>query len=205
MRLSDLFKLVQDLFNGGLVAAEKRMRQINQTNPPRQRITPQVLWHLWAIVGMLAINYLVIVHVPQWTKMWNQQSQKMSKDIVHIEWAPEVWQSHKAPIVPKRYADNSHLLQAIVDVEPVPINLHQIRRRIEIPSQLKSLNTTARIKVSVLVDEKGNYVQHRQPQHRYSELAKAVEAQASKLSFLPALRNGKPVPYWVEVRFVFEL
>lgn len=205
MRLSDLFILVQDLFDGGLAAANKSMRQINESNSSRQRITPQMLWHFWAILGMLAVNYLVIVHVPQWTQIWNQEVKTAPAEVMHIEWSPEVWESQSTSMIHNRDAADRQRSQTIVDVEPVPINLHQIRRRIEIPFHLKTLNSTARIKLRVLVDEKGNYVQHRQPQHLYPDLAQAVNEQASQLSFLPALRNGNPVPYWVEVRFVFEL
>ncbi|MEL7533566.1 MAG: energy transducer TonB [Bacteroidota bacterium] len=204
MRLSDFSKLVLELFHGGVDAAARKMQQINQSRPSHQRITPQLLWHFWAILAMLAVNYFVVVHLPQWSQAWSQFNESQVA-AANIQWSPEVWQTENLPQLSTNSATKSYPVQKIVDVEPVPINLHQVRRRINIPYQLRGLNTTARVKLRVLVDEKGDYVRHRQPQHLYPELAQAVNQQAAKLSFLPALRNGKPVPYWVEVRFVFEL
>ncbi|MEM6346853.1 MAG: energy transducer TonB [Bacteroidota bacterium] len=203
MRLTDFYKLVLELFNGGVAAAAKKMQQINLARSSNQQITPQLLWHFWAILAMMAVNFFVMVHLPQWTEILSNFDQKQAT-AANIQWSPEVWESKQVPLLNSQ-ATTNYPVQKIVDVEPVPINLHQVRHRINIPSALRGLNTTARVKLRVLVDEKGDYVRHRQPQHLYPELAQAVNEQAAKLSFLPALRNGKPVPYWVEIRFVFEL
>lgn len=204
MRLTDFYLLALELLNGGLSAAQRKMQQINRQKRPQHRFTPQLVWHLWAILAMIGVNYLVIVHVPQWVS-WMQTSSPKAATSVQIDWNPEVWQQDASikPVYEEK--TQAWASQSAVDVEPVPINLHQVKRRMEVPRELQGLQQTARVKVRILVDERGDYVKHRRPQHLYDLLAETVDEHVSELSFLPALRNGKPVPYWVEVRFVFEL
>jgi hypothetical protein len=178
-----------------------------------------VRWHLWAILGMVGLNYLILVHVPTLTNFfWGSEPSNYTES---LHWEPEVWEGSTEAhavnwqnieaematdlrLVSRQSHGDSDLI-APVDVDPVPINLHQIRRRIQIPHDLLPKNGTVRIRANVLVDENGDYLKHRMPDHALPALATAVENHISGLSFLPALRDGKPVPYWVEVSFVFEL
>ncbi|MEL6841812.1 MAG: energy transducer TonB [Bacteroidota bacterium] len=180
------------------------MQQINRQKRPQHQLTPQLVWHLWAILAMIGVNYLVIVHVPQWVS-WMETTRPEATTSVQIDWTPEVWEQELPRQSTPKEQNHAWANQSAVDVEPVPINLHQVKRRMEVPRELQGLQQTARVKVRILVDERGDYVKHRRPQHLYDILAQTVDEQVSELSFLPALRNGKPVPYWVEVRFVFEL
>lgn len=222
MRLKEAFLLFTDLLMGGTDAFQRRWKSIQSdphTGPSAfsryVRMHPEARWHLWAVLGMIGVNYLILVHVPTWLTYWQESQTPPAAQVV--SWEPEIWETDGiAPF--ENWETNDQQLaagssslrdlnygQPTVDVDPVPINLHQIRRRVQVPHEMLPEHGTVRVRVNVFVDARGEYVDHRIAKHGFPELAKAVESQVSSLSFLPALRNGRPVPYWVEVSFVFDL
>ena len=90
-----------------------------------------------------------------------------------------------------------------VDVEPVPINLYQIRKKIRNLNEGSRVHYPEVVKIQVLVDIKGNYVRHRNLTQLPTGLIHQFNEQISHLDFLPALRQSKPIPYWTEVTFHF--
>ncbi len=225
MRLNEIFLLLTDLLSGGLSAFQARLQSIQDSSDYESayltrylRMDPHARWHIWAILSMVGVNYLVLVHVPTWLS-YSANNQPVASYVVwNIE--PEVWEGNLSSLQAETSLDmlgtepasdpyttdhSEQLFSAPVDVDPVPINLHQIRRRVQLPTEMLPEHGAIRVRVNVLVDEAGEYVAHRIPAHGLPELTKAVENHLPSLSFLPALRNGRPVSHWVEVSFVFDL
>ncbi len=57
----------------------------------------------------------------------------------------------------------------------------------------------------VLMDETGNYVKHLPPESGHAILISAVENHLCNMKFTPAICEGKPIRFWVNVPFRFKL
>jgi outer membrane biosynthesis protein TonB len=89
----------------------------------------------------------------------------------------------------------------IVDREPSPINMEEVRNNIGWPEEAKEVN--GRVVVRVLLDEKGSYVKHVVIKDPHPALAKAVTDQLPLLRCTPAIAKGKPVQHWITIPFQF--
>ncbi|MEM6348299.1 MAG: M56 family metallopeptidase [Bacteroidota bacterium] len=92
-----------------------------------------------------------------------------------------------------------------VDKEPEPINLREIRRAIGYPKIARDANIQGLVVARILIDEKGQYVEHEIISSAHEILGNAVEAQLSKLEMIPAIKDDKPVQFWINVPFNFKL
>ncbi|MCB0836385.1 MAG: TonB family protein [Bacteroidetes bacterium] len=91
------------------------------------------------------------------------------------------------------------------DQEPKPLNMAEVRKAIGYPEEAIAKNVEGTVVVRVLVDKEGKYVKHTIVKKLYPPLAEAVEAQVSKLTFSPAMLNGEPIMFWVNIPFAFKL
>lgn len=94
----------------------------------------------------------------------------------------------------------------IVATKPKEVNLNDIQKRIGYPKVAVELGIEETIIFRVLIDENGDYVRHLPASKKANEiLVRAVEEHISEVKFTPAIQNKKPIKFWVNVPFVFQL
>lgn len=92
-----------------------------------------------------------------------------------------------------------------VDQEPVPQNMGVIRDSIGYPQVAADSGIQGTVIARVLVNPEGNYVKHKIISKTDSMLNVSVENYISGLVFSPASLEGKAVPFWINVPFIFRL
>jgi protein TonB len=93
----------------------------------------------------------------------------------------------------------------LVEEEPVPINLEEVKGLIGYPQVARDAGIQGRVVIRILVDETGKYRKHRVINTVHPILTQACEEQIKKLAFTPAIQGGKPIKFWVNVPFNFIL
>ncbi|MEM6265391.1 MAG: TonB family protein [Bacteroidota bacterium] len=93
----------------------------------------------------------------------------------------------------------------LADAEPKPLNMEEVRQAIGYPRAAVDGAIEGQVVARVLVNKQGNYVKHKLIQEGHPILAKAVEAQVSRLKFSPAVLEGAVIPFWVNIPFRFKL
>ncbi|AOW19301.1 TonB family protein [Urechidicola croceus] len=92
-----------------------------------------------------------------------------------------------------------------VDKEPIPTNLNSIRAAIGYPTAAKNAEIEGKVIVRILVGKDGDYIKHITIRNSHAILNKAIEPHLVNLKFTPALKDGKPLKYWVTIPFDFKL
>jgi len=92
-----------------------------------------------------------------------------------------------------------------VDQEPAPQNLGELRKAIEYPAEAVEQEIQGTVVARILVNEEGQYVRHELVKDIHPLLSEAVEARLPDLRFTPAMLEGKPLMYWVNLPFPFKL
>ena len=92
-----------------------------------------------------------------------------------------------------------------VDSEPVPVNLNEVRKILTYPQLARDAGISGTVVLRIIVDKHGNYRSHKVLNGVHPILLKAVEKEVSNLLFSPAIWQGKPVPFHVNIPFRFEL
>ncbi|MFK7923928.1 MAG: energy transducer TonB [Bacteroidia bacterium] len=90
-----------------------------------------------------------------------------------------------------------------VDREPKAVNLDFIRRKANHAMPTHLANKDGLVIVRVLVDEFGDYRDHKVIQRSHPVMSDQVEKYIKSLEFLPARRDGKAVPFWINIPFRF--
>ena len=105
------------------------------------------------------------------------------------------------------YAQEEPLFNAIVQVdqEPKPLNMQDVQRKIGYPQIARDAGIEGNVVVRILVDEEGKYVRHLVLNGVHPVLEQSVSAQLPKLTFSPAIKEGEPVKFWVNLPFAFKL
>ncbi|MEM7369169.1 MAG: energy transducer TonB [Bacteroidota bacterium] len=85
------------------------------------------------------------------------------------------------------------------DQEPIPLNLPQVQEQIPFPAGYPS----GRVVVRVLVDTEGNTVKHVFISNSDPLLIEALSPYLGTLKWKPAIQEGKEIPFWVNIPFVF--
>lgn len=93
----------------------------------------------------------------------------------------------------------------MVDQEPQPVNMDDIKKRIGYPPTAKEAGIEGVVVVRILVDKNGNYVKHIVMQSPHPLLTKAVEKEIRNLKFTPGIQAGRPIKVWVTIPFRFKL
>lgn len=95
---------------------------------------------------------------------------------------------------------------AIEGYEPVAVNLDPVKREIGYPQEARDNGQQGAIICRILVDEKGQYVQHEVLKADSDILKAEVEKHIHKLTFKPAIdKSGQPMRFWVNIPFNFVL
>lgn len=89
--------------------------------------------------------------------------------------------------------------------EPRPLNMLDVRKLVGYPTKARNAGIQGEVTLKVLVDEQGNYAKHVIAKSDHPLLAQACEAQVVRLKFTPATQNGRPIPYWVTIPFLFTI
>jgi TonB family protein len=92
-----------------------------------------------------------------------------------------------------------------VQQEPEPLNLSEVRERIVYPEAAVEDNVQGTVVARVLIDTAGKYVRHRLVKSVAPDIDAAVEEVLSDLRFTPAIQDGKPVMFWLNLPFPFKL
>lgn len=92
-----------------------------------------------------------------------------------------------------------------VDEEPKPINLNELYKEIGYPQIARDASIEGMVVARIMIDEEGQYLEHEIIQEAHVILSIAVEKQLPKLKMTPALKDGVPVKYWVNIPFNFKL
>lgn len=91
------------------------------------------------------------------------------------------------------------------DKEPQPLNLQEIKQAIGYPRIARDAGIEGNVVVRVLVDKDGKYLRHQVLNGVHPLLHQVVEQHLNKLKFTPALKNGAPMRFWVNIPFSFRL
>ncbi len=92
-----------------------------------------------------------------------------------------------------------------VDEEPVPLNMADIQRTIGYPVTAREEGMQGTVVLRVLVDEGGNYLDHSVITQISPLLTEPVEREIANIKFTPAIVEGVPVKFWVNIPFRFRL
>lgn len=98
--------------------------------------------------------------------------------------------------------DPSELIQ--VEFEPVPKNLDKVNGAIVYPEACKKEGVKGTVYLKVLINKQGYYVKHIVRESPDKRLTDAVVAQAKKLQYTPARKNGQPVKLWMAYEYEFK-
>lgn len=93
----------------------------------------------------------------------------------------------------------------VVEEEPKPVNMGEVQKSIGYPQVARDAGISGNVVVRVLVGKDGTYTRHRVLNGVHPVLEKAVEKELPRLRFTPAIQGGKPIPFWVNIPFVFKL
>lgn len=86
---------------------------------------------------------------------------------------------------------------------PKALNMRAVQSLIGYPEEARKKKIEGQIVFRVFVDKEGNYVRHTIVKQAHPLLQQAVEAHLDKLKFSPAMQNGKPIMFWVNIPFTF--
>lgn len=91
------------------------------------------------------------------------------------------------------------------DEVPVPVNMDDLVKLVGYPQMAKDAGIEGTVIVRVLVDKTGKYDNHRIINSVHPILDRAVEKHIHRLTFTPAIQGRKPIKFWVNIPFKFQL
>ncbi|MEL6192807.1 MAG: energy transducer TonB [Bacteroidota bacterium] len=97
------------------------------------------------------------------------------------------------------------LEQGTAHIEAVPMNLNSVSEQINDTYYLIDDRVEGSVKVNILINNRGEYIRHKQLTGHPQVLVSAIEEHIYKLNFIPAEKNGKRVASWLSMKFHFNL
>ncbi|MFN0202933.1 MAG: energy transducer TonB [Bacteroidia bacterium] len=88
-----------------------------------------------------------------------------------------------------------------VEAQPKPLNLDTVWKNIRYLPLLREACVEGTVMFRVLIDENGRYVKHIIIKSAHPLLQEMYEKWVPYLRFSPAIQNGKPIKFWVNVPF----
>ncbi len=92
-----------------------------------------------------------------------------------------------------------------VDRQPIPINLDEIKKEIGYPIEAIKQEIEGLVYTRILVDKHGHYLDHKITRHLHPSIDNAIAYHLPKLKFLPAIKDGQSINFWVNTSFYFDL
>jgi TonB family protein len=93
----------------------------------------------------------------------------------------------------------------LLEMEPVPLNLNELKRLIGYPRAAMEAEIEGKVIMRVLIDERGQYVKHLVIKDAHPYLTDAVTSKISAIRFTPGIQKGKAIKVWVTIPFDFKL
>ncbi|MEM9722058.1 MAG: M56 family metallopeptidase, partial [Bacteroidota bacterium] len=93
----------------------------------------------------------------------------------------------------------------VVEKEPQLLNIREVKKAIGYPQVARKAGIEGNVIARVLVNKEGKYVRHVMLNGVHPVLERSVGAQLPELMFSPAIQNGEPVMFWVNIPFAFKL
>jgi len=93
----------------------------------------------------------------------------------------------------------------VVEEEPKPINMMEIKKRIGYPKEARDSGIQGNVVVRILIDTEGNYRRHVVLNAVHPVLERVVVQHIADLQFEPAIKSDEPIHFWVNVPFSFKL
>ena len=123
------------------------------------------------------------------------------------EFIEDLLEEAEAEKVPELIMKREPSISEFVSVEEEPriVNMSQVVQQIGYPQLARDAAIQGKVVVRVLVDEKGNYKKHQVVNQVHPILSEAVEEHLAKLQFTPAIQGGRPMKFWVNIPFNFNL
>ncbi len=109
------------------------------------------------------------------------------------------------PTTSQEEKDPDPMAYVVVEKEPQPINIDEIKKRIGHPPAAKEAGIQGKVIVRVLVGKNGKYERHIVIKSPHKILTEAVEKELPNLEFTPGIQAGKPIKVWVTIPFDFQL
>ncbi|MCS6894637.1 MAG: TonB family protein [Bacteroidia bacterium] len=110
-----------------------------------------------------------------------------------------------AEVAEQKEEDPDPTAFVVVEKEPSPVNMDDIKKRIVYPPLAKEANIQGKVIVRVLVSKDGKYERHIVLRSPHKLLTEAVEKELPNLQFTPGIQAGKPIKVWVTIPFDFSL
>ena len=92
-----------------------------------------------------------------------------------------------------------------VEQEPAPVNMDEIKKLVGYPREAAEAGIQGQVVARVLVGKDGKYISHKIVNQVHSSLADAVGKHIPKLKFTPAIHEGRPIVFWVNIPFNFKI
>lgn len=120
-----------------------------------------------------------------------------------VSCAPDA-QDMKAENIAQAKAPVAELVQE-VDQAPKPLNMAEVQMKVGFPKAAYEQGLQGRVLIKVLVDKDGKYLRHEIAESPDDIFTDAVEQHIKELTFEPAVKDDKPVQFWVTIPFTFKL
>ncbi|MCS6905649.1 MAG: TonB family protein [Bacteroidia bacterium] len=92
-----------------------------------------------------------------------------------------------------------------VEQQPAPVNLDDIKRKIEYPAMCKEAGIQGKVFIRILVNKEGIPEKHIVQKTPHPLLAEECLKHIYNLRFKPGIQAGKPIKVWVSIPFDFKL
>lgn len=126
--------------------------------------------------------------------------------LMFVLFACQPEKEQKAVLLPEASAQTPGIKDFVqVDEEPKPINMNELYKKIGYPKAAREAGIEGTVVARVLIDEKGQYVEHEILNEAHAILSTAVEEQLPSLTMTPAIKDDIPVKFWVNIPFNFKL
>lgn len=89
--------------------------------------------------------------------------------------------------------------------EPILLNMNVVAAKIGYPIIARDAGIEGIVIARVLVDENGDYEKHKYIKKIHPILVTSIDAHIAELKFTPAISDGKPIKFWVNIPFEFKL
>ncbi|MEM6764254.1 MAG: energy transducer TonB [Bacteroidota bacterium] len=93
----------------------------------------------------------------------------------------------------------------LVDKEPIPLNMNLVKGMIGYPKKARRKDIEGSVVIRALMDEEGEYVTHFVLLEGHPILREAVERGIKYLKCEPAIQDGVPIKFWINIPFNFAL
>ena len=93
----------------------------------------------------------------------------------------------------------------LLEKEPAPVNMDELRRIIGYPLMAKEAEIEGKVVFRILLDKNGDYVKHIVLKDPHPILTNAVSKHINKIKMTPGIQAGSPIRVWVTIPFNFQL